>query len=156
MDDWSSIRRTMCGMQVLDLSHNRLTTFLLDLPLLYRLQELRLGSNNIREIPKDISKMKNLVKLDLSDNYLTQLPDTLIKLSALKELNLTSNMLLQWPTNFVKIQERVTVSDMRSFVSCFIMFIIGQSLYSRAFCQRGDAWRALSASLYNEDLGAAP
>jgi len=96
--------------QVLDLSHNRLTAFPLDLPLLYCLHELLIGTNDITEIPKDISKMKNLVKLDLSDNYLSLLPETLIKIQTLKQLDLTNNMIMQWPTNFVKLQDKVNVS----------------------------------------------
>ena len=96
---------------MLNLSHNRLTAFPLDMPLLCRLRELLLCTNHLTEIPKEIMKMKNLVKLDLSDNYLTQLPETLIKIQTLKELNLTSNVIFQWPTNFIKLQDKVNVSQ---------------------------------------------
>ena len=101
--------RVTYGIQILQLSHNRLTTLPIDLPLEYRLRELHLASNDLTEIPKDISKLKQVVLFDLSDNFLSMLPETLIKMSSLKELNLTDNMILQWPTNFVKLQDKVNV-----------------------------------------------
>jgi len=110
-------------LQILGLSHNRLTTFPIDFPLSYRLQKLYAGSNDITEIPKDVVKLKNLVKLDLSDNYLTTLPETLIKLPSLTELNLTDNMILQWPTNFVKLQNKVNVSVCRVNRPVFTFFL---------------------------------
>ena len=97
--------------QMLGLSDNRLKALPLDLPLAYRLTELRLGSNELTEITKDISKLKNLVRFDLADNYISSLPETLTKLSSLKELNLANNTIMQWPTNFVKLQDKVNVSS---------------------------------------------
>ncbi|XP_040202784.1 SLIT and NTRK-like protein 1 isoform X2 [Rana temporaria] len=73
----------------LDLSHNALTSFKVDLPIM--LQELNLDNNSFKSIP-DLSQLSSLTKLVLSNNHISTIPDSAFKgLNNLKVLKLQKN-----------------------------------------------------------------
>eukprot|EP01062_Namystynia_karyoxenos_P023320 TRINITY_DN19011_c0_g1_i1.p1 TRINITY_DN19011_c0_g1~~TRINITY_DN19011_c0_g1_i1.p1 ORF type:complete len:610 (+),score=84.78 TRINITY_DN19011_c0_g1_i1:114-1943(+) len=64
----------LSDLEVLDASHNRLTSVPAELGRLRRLQELRLAGNCLETVPESLGKMPSLTVLDLSSNQLAERP----------------------------------------------------------------------------------
>lgn len=80
------------GIQVLNLSHNRLTGALqAEVRHLSDLRILDLSDNQFTGVPAEIGQLKNLEVLNLSNNQLTGLPYELGNLRNLKLLDLRGN-----------------------------------------------------------------
>ncbi|KAE9041707.1 hypothetical protein PR002_g4311 [Phytophthora rubi] len=93
---------TCCGekwglLEVLRLSHNRLTTLPVTLGLLHSLRTLHLSNNRISALPLELGALINLRELDVSWNQLTSIPDELGCLESLTTVDLSHNQLVQFP-----------------------------------------------------------
>ncbi|MFA6603509.1 MAG: leucine-rich repeat domain-containing protein [Patescibacteria group bacterium] len=80
------------GLEVLDLSNNRLTGAIpAEIRLLQKLKTLNLSNNEMTGLPAEVGQLRDLEVLDLSNNQLTGLPNELRNLSKLRTLNLAGN-----------------------------------------------------------------
>ncbi|MGV3637369.1 MAG: leucine-rich repeat domain-containing protein [Flavobacteriales bacterium] len=78
----------------LDLSHQGLQRFPLEVLRFTGLEELRLRSDGIADLPEGIGALKNLRLLDLSGNPIKRLPPEIAELDALEEFYLNDDPLL--------------------------------------------------------------
>lgn len=96
----------------LDLSHNGLAEFPLDVLKLPNLQSLNLSHNGIESIPGDITKLSKLQRLNLATNGLKKLPAEIAALKNLKALDVSQNQFLTSELNRVKSAlPQVSVND---------------------------------------------
>ncbi|MCU0427661.1 MAG: leucine-rich repeat domain-containing protein [Candidatus Kapabacteria bacterium] len=96
----------------LDLSHNGLAEFPIDILKLPNLQSLNLSNNGIEAIPGDIGKLPKLQRLNLATNGLKKLPAEIASLKHLKALDLSQNQFLTSELNRVKTSlPQVSVHD---------------------------------------------
>ncbi len=92
------------GLEVMDLSHNKLT----ELPdagffKLQQLQFIDLSHNLFKSFPLEITYLKQLSRVDLSHNQIETFPLDLIQMKALKTLNLSNNMIRALPDDMVEM-----------------------------------------------------
>lgn len=78
----------------LDLSHNGLSDFPMEILQLPNLQSLNLSSNGIEKIPSEITKLSKLQRLNLATNGLKKLPAEIASLKYLKVLDVSQNQFL--------------------------------------------------------------
>ena len=84
-------------MQILSLSHNRLTSVPPELSHLANLEYLGLSYNQLTSVPPELGRFANLGDLRLSYNYLTGVPPELGRLANLQTLRLHNNQLTSVP-----------------------------------------------------------
>ncbi len=89
----------------LDLGNNRLIKLLPDIGQLTFLSELNLRYNRLIELPSDIGQLPNLEKLYLQHNHLISLPATMGQLTMLRELYLSDNQLSELPPEIVQLRK---------------------------------------------------
>lgn len=99
-------------LQVLNLSKNRLRHIPGKINELKFLQDLDLSKNRIERLPGELCEMKNLRYLRLGQNELWALPDSIGKLHKLRYLDLWSNNLTQLPASVSRLKQLREV-DMR-------------------------------------------
>lgn len=75
----------------LNLSHNRLKRFPMDVLLFANLNSLDLSYNNLAKIPKEIGQLKYLKELKLRNCSLQEFPSTIVSLNGLRVLDLSEN-----------------------------------------------------------------
>ena len=80
-------------LQVLDLSHNHLEYFPLEITQIACLATLKMNHNRIKSLPSEISKLSNLESFSICQNKIQMLPPTFRQLSRLRELNLEANLI---------------------------------------------------------------
>jgi hypothetical protein len=96
----------------LDLSHNGLTEFPMEILRLINLQTLNLSNNGIEILPADIVKLHKLQYLNLSTNGIKKLPAEIASLRHLKKLDLSQNQFLNSELLRVKrMLPQVAISD---------------------------------------------
>lgn len=96
----------------LDLSHNGLAEFPLDVLKFPNLQSLNLSNNGIESIPSNITKLSKLQRLNLATNGLKKLPAEIASLKNLKILDVSQNQFLTSELNRVKSAlPQVAVND---------------------------------------------
>ncbi|GMF36453.1 unnamed protein product [Phytophthora fragariaefolia] len=84
-------------LEMLRLSHNRLTTIPVTLGLLHSLRQLYISHNRISALPLELGALINLREMDVSWNQLTSIPDELGCLQSLTTIDLSHNQLLRFP-----------------------------------------------------------
>ncbi len=96
----------------LDLSHNGLSDFPMEILQFTNLQTLNLSNNGIEKIPAEISKLSKLQRLNLATNGLKKLPAELSSLKHLKLLDVSQNQFLTSELTRVKgALPQVSVND---------------------------------------------
>ena len=83
-------------LQILDLSHNHLEYFPLEITQIVCLATLKLNQNKIKSLPSEIYKLSNLEYFSICQNKIQTLPPTFRQLSRLKELNLEANLIKEF------------------------------------------------------------
>ena len=108
------------GATELDLSDNKMSSFLSEIGKLVNLTELDLDFNPLSSLPP-IEKLVNLTELDLSYNQLSSLPPEIGKLQNLTKLSLSFNPLSSLPPEITKLQKLtklyLSYNQLSSFLS---------------------------------------
>lgn len=96
----------------LDLSHNGLAEFPMEIVKFTNLQSLNLSNNGIEQVPSDIGRLTKLQKLNLSTNGLKKLPVEIASLKHLKMLDVSQNQFLASELTKVKTAlPQVAIND---------------------------------------------
>lgn len=96
----------------LDLSHNGLAEFPMEIVKFTNLQSLNLSNNGIERVPAEIGGLKKLQKLNLSTNGLKKLPAEIASLKHLKMLDVSQNQFLTSELTKVKTAlPQVAIND---------------------------------------------
>ena len=89
---------TLCALERLWVSHNRLTSLPDQIDQLVNLRELFLHRNCLEAVPLQLCKLARLEVLWLNSNKLTSLPNEISQLKTLKRLHLDYNFIEEFPS----------------------------------------------------------
>jgi Leucine-rich repeat (LRR) protein len=92
------------SLEVLRLSHNRLSSLPATLGLLRSLRSLQLSNNCLAALPLELGALTTLRELDVSWNQLSSIPDELGCLESLTELDLSHNQLVRLPETIAMLK----------------------------------------------------
>ncbi|OCT56542.1 PH domain leucine-rich repeat-containing protein phosphatase 2 [Xenopus laevis] len=113
-----------------------------------QLKVLNLSHNNLREFPLQICDITNLTELNMSCNRLTQLPAELSHLQSLQTLNLDGNLLTSLPEELGSLEQLTTFglafNDLSSIPKVYEKLIALEKL-----CMAGNRLEALSLQILN-------
>jgi len=85
------------NVQILDLTHNTITSLPSEIMQLTQLKQLLLNDNKLLSIPIEIGQLTALTSLDLEGNFIESLPNEIGSLTQVRELNLRNNRLRSLP-----------------------------------------------------------
>ncbi len=97
--------RQLRRLQLLNLTHNKLTWVPGCLGELKQLQTLSLSHNQLTSIPERLSELKQLRALELNDNQLASVPDGLGEIKQLQWLSLSRNQLRWVPDRLGELKQ---------------------------------------------------
>ena len=102
------------NLEKLDLSRNKIAELPLEITRLKNLIYLNLNHNRLDSIPKEIGQLENLKILILSRNKILELPEELSQLHNLQELRMLSNGIIAIPESFRDLNNTLKIFDLRA------------------------------------------
>ena len=107
--DSGDLLSNLSGIEVLDVSRNKIDSIPDSIGKLENLRVLNLSYNKIKSLPPSIKELKNLEEMSLSHNKLSKVPIHLCALPRLKVLSLDGNNIKVLPKELVNLQKSLSV-----------------------------------------------